>query len=307
MGFMNRPECIEEGRVLAGLTTFGIGGAARYFSEPSTIAEVVETYAFAREAGVPVAVLGGGSNVLVADAGVEAVVMRLGAEGFSEVTPDESEPLVWRVGAAAGLQGVLEKAAEAGLRGLEALAGIPGRIGGAAVMNAGGSQAGIGNCIEAAEGVDDSGGTFRLCGEALGFRYRGSGLAGLGVLGLSIRFAGRDEPEAIRARMAKCRKMKTANQPVGAASAGCVFANPSGDSAGRLLDRAGCKGMREGGAVVSDVHANFIVNAGGASSGDVARLAQRMRERVLAGTGIVLECEIRLWGKEPAFANLPQR
>lgn len=301
---MSMPVCIGEYRSLAGLTSFGIGGAARYFSEPASVDEVVQTYAFARRVGLPVLVMGGGSNLLVADAGVEAVVMRLDAKAFGTVAPDLADSLVWRIGAAAPLPGVVEKAAGAGVAGLEFLAGIPGRIGGAAVMNAGGAGAGIGLRIEAAEGIDDRGKPFRLEGADLGFRYRGSALAGLAVLFLTVRLEGYDEPEAIYARLRRFRETKRAGQPIGAASAGCVFANPPGASAGLLLDQAGCKGMREGGAVVSTVHANFIVNDGSATSADVSRLAMRVREHVTAMTGIVLKCEIRLWGDEPEFAGL---
>lgn len=301
---MTIPSFISEHKPLSGLTTFGIGGQARFFSEPSTLDEVADTYGFSERMGLPVLVMGGGSNLLIADAGVEAVVMRPNSRAFGGISFDSNDPLVCRIGAASSLSGVLEQAAEAGMSGLEFMSGIPGKIGGAVVMNAGGAETGIGSRIIMAEGINPQGTPFRFEGEALGFCYRSSSLSRLTVLSLVVQFAGRDDSCSIRDRMKSFRDAKRMSQPVGAASAGCIFTNPPGTSAGLLLDRAGCKGMREGGAVVSTVHANFIVNDASASSADVAKLAVRMRDRVAEMTGTVLHCEIRLWGEAPEFAKL---
>lgn len=292
---------------MRGATTYGIGGPARFFAKPVTAAEVAEAYAFAREAGLPVLTLGGGSNLLVADGGVAAVVLRLRPGDGPRIEAREDEPGVWRVDAAAPLAAVVAKAAAEGLAGVEFLAGVPGSVGGAAAMNAGGGGLGFGDLIAAARVIDGSGTERTLERGELSFGYRSSSLSGMTVLEVAVRFAGRDDPQAVLVRTDGHRERKRATQPLGQASAGCVFRNPSDGPAGLLLDRAGCKGMREGRAEVSGVHANFIVNAGGAGSADVARLAARMRERVRQEAGVVLEPEIRFWGDDPAFGLLYTR
>lgn len=293
---MKTPRFIGENKTLASMTSFGVGGPARYFSEAATLAEVDETFAFAYARGLPVMTLGGGSNLLIADAGVDAVVLRLTGDEFSRIVPNASDPQNWRIGAAASLAAVLERAAESGLSGLEFLAGIPGRIGGAAAMNAGGGGMGLGDAVLRVEGVDADGTHFQLSHEELEFRYRGSALLGMTALWLDVGFAGRDEPEAVRERMRQYREKKRATQPLGMRSAGCVFKNPPDASAGALLDASGCKGMRAGGAEVSRLHANFIVNSGGAKCDDVLALAAQMRARVAERFGITLKPEIRCWG-----------
>lgn len=299
------PRRIARNRILAPLTTYGIGGEAQFFAEPASMEEMAWVYSFARIEGLPVHVLGGGSNLLVADSGVSGIVMRLDSSAFGGIEPDPAHPLIWRVGAAATLASVVEKAARAGLAGIECLAGIPGRIGGAAVMNAGGAETGIGRIVAAVQGLDASGKPFVMDAAALRFGYRSSALTpGMTVLSLTLCFLGQEDPAVVIDRTRSFRERKRAAQPMGAHSAGCVFKNPAGRSAGALLDAAGCKGMREGGAEVSAVHANFIVNTGGASSADVVRLAARMREAVRAAHGVSLEPEIRIWGDEPGLKEL---
>ncbi len=304
---MKLPPWIRERVRLADLTTFGIGGPARWFAEPATRREVAVTLSLARELGAPVKFLGGGSNLLVADSGVAAMAVRLSpADEFGEMDMEAESPLSWRVGAAVGLQALVGGTVREGLAGLEPLAGIPGSVGGAAAMNAGGAEFGVGRFIARAEVFGPDGEARFLVPPALSFGYRTSSLSGVLAVELSFRFAEREDPERLLARLREYRDKKRANQPLGLPSAGCVFRNPPGDSAGRLLEAAGCKGMRQGGAEVSRVHANFIVNRGGASARDVATLALRMREAVVAASGIGLEPEIALWGDDPAFARLTE-
>ncbi|MCD8141403.1 MAG: UDP-N-acetylmuramate dehydrogenase [Planctomycetaceae bacterium] len=304
---MHSLEFIQENIPLAGMTTFGIGGPARWLAQPSTRAEVVDTLAFAKKAGKPVMVLGGGSNLLVADSGVDAVVVKLAPGEFTAIQALEDDNLVWRVGAAVPLQSLVMAAVNEGVRGLEGLAGIPGRVGGAAAMNSGGSDEGLGAYIETAEAYDPMTGEYRvLTGDELQFSYRTSNVKGLLAVAFTLVFSERGDPERLTARMREYRERKKAAQPLMVPSAGCVFRNPQGDSAGSLLDAAGCKLMREGGAQVSGLHANFIINHGRATSGDVARLAVRMRDAVYQASGILLEPEVMLWGEDPAFDLLRQ-
>lgn len=302
---MKPPAIIRENVSLAGMTTFGIGGPARWLAEPSTREELEEVLVFAKDVGCRVKILGGGSNLLVADSGVDALVVRLSHAGeFGAMNASPERPLEWSVGAAVPLQALVSATARSGVAGIEALAGIPGSVGGAAAMNAGSASGGIGRFVVGAEVFDMAGGFRSLTPPELGFRYRGSALGGYAALSFLFRFGGRDEPEKVLSVMHEHRERKKAGQPLGIPSAGCVFKNPPSDSAGSLLDRSGCKGMTEGGAEVSGIHANFIVNRGEATSRDIVKLALRMRDAVLGNTGIRLEPEIVLWGREPAFEEL---
>lgn len=305
---MKAPAFIEANVRLAAMTTFGIGGPARWLARPADCEQVEESLAFAKHEGLPVLMLGGGSNVLVADAGVEAVVIRLGQGGFSRVEMLDGDPLRWRVGAAAGLQTLVRTTVERGVRGLEPLAGIPGRVGGAVAMNCGGGDDAIGDFVRSAEVYDAATGMrTELTGASLDFSYRHSGVMGRLAVGFTLEFSERGDPGQLADRMREFRERKKAGQPLMVPSAGCMFKNPPGDAAGALLDAAGCKLMREGGAEVSGLHANFIINQANASSGDVARLAARMRDAVYRRGGVTLESEIILWGDDPAFDELRRR
>lgn len=300
---MDIPAFIHENTALAGMTTFGIGGPARGLAEPAVPEELIETLVFARERRLPVRVLGVGSNLLVADAGIEALVVRLARSGhFARLERLGEGDFIWRVGAALPLQKLVAATAGEGAAGLESLAGIPGTVGGAVTMNAGASEGGIGRFVVEAEVYDSQGVFHRIPADDLGFRYRGSDIGDRVAVAFIFRFSERDDPESLRLRARECRERKRTSQPLTVASAGCVFKNPRGDFAGALLEGAGCKGMTEGGAAVSALHANFIVNVGGARARDVALLAVRMRDAVHRKAGIRLEPEIRLWGEEPIFS-----
>lgn len=296
---MTPPSFVRENVMLAPFTTFGIGGPARWFAQPADMDELLAALAFSQSRGLDARILGGGSNLLVADSGIDALAIRLSPGGFfadiSRMGPDETR---WRVGAAASLQALVGAAGRAGLAGMESLAGIPGSVGGAVAMNSGGKEGGIGRFVVGAECVSRTGHVQFFPASELGFRYRKSRLAGLGAIatGFVFEFAERADPEDLLQHARRFAAAKKAAQPVDRRSAGCVFRNPPGESAGALLDRAGCKGLREGGAEVSGLHANFIVNSGGASAADVAKLAATMRARVEDAFAIALEPEIRFWG-----------
>lgn len=291
------PAFITENAPLAGLTTFRVGGAARYLARPANGEDVAAAFDFAARRSLPVLVLGGGSNLLIADDGVEAVVLRLSAEGEFGAIEAEA-PGLWRVGAAAPLPALVAETIRRGRAGLESFAGIPGRAGGAAAMNAGSATIGIGTFVQEATVCSPDGARAVLDAAALGFSYRHSELRQGGRVALSFKMCFPDtaEPEALERAAREFRGKKRAAQPLDAPSAGCIFKNPPDARAGALLDAAGCKGMTDGGARVSGLHANFIVNDGGATAAGIARLAARMRERVRNACGVRLETEIITWG-----------
>ena len=298
------PSFVRENVPLAGLTTFRAGGAARWLAEPSSRNELRMALALAREFGAEARVMGGGSNLLIADSGFAGMAIRLIGGEFGILEPDADSPLIWRVGAGVGLERLLGVLADHGVSGAEFLAGIPGLVGGAAAMNAGGAESGFGQFITQADFLAFDGGERCLAGANLVFSYRSGPFSGGAAAGFRLEFRRRDGTEAIRARMRAFREQKRRTQPMDSPSAGCVFRNPPGKSAGALLDAAGCKGWREGGAAVSGKHANFIINLGGATAGGAALLAGRMRLAVMQSAGIRLEPEIALWGDDPAFAAL---
>lgn len=299
---MKLPAYIRENIPLSGLTTFRIGGPARWLAEPASRHELRQTLELAREWGTSLRILGGGSNLLVADSGMNAMVVRLAHEGeFSELNVNNEHPLVWRSGAAVPLQALVGATARQGVAGLESLASIPGSVGGAATMNAGASEGGLGRFVTEAEMFYPDGSSRMVPADELGFRYRGSDFGGGIAAAFVLMFKERGGPDDVLERMRGYRERKRAAQPLNLPSAGCIFKNPDKAAAGALLDAAGCKGMTEGAAEVSRLHANFIVNKGGAGSGDVAALAARMRKMVLDSSGILLEPEIALWGSDKAF------
>lgn len=296
---MGAPEALVENEPLAPLTTFGIGGPARWFAQLKTVDEARRAVAFAALRKLRVHIIGGGSNLLVADGGVDGLVLRLdGTDEFGRIEPEFSDPPVWRVGAAVPLPRLVGETIRRGVAGLEEFSGLPGTVGGAAAMNAGGATSGFGDLVAAALVIDADGEVRRLTGGELSFAYRRSSLAGSLAIGFELRFPGMIAPEDLILKAARARERKAERQPLDKRSAGCIFKNPSGVSAGKLLDDAGCKGMRAGGAEVSEVHANFIVNAGGAGARDVATLAAAMHGRVRERLGVELEPEVKCWGFE---------
>jgi UDP-N-acetylmuramate dehydrogenase len=278
---------------LSGLTTFGIGGPAEWLARPRDALEAEEVLRAAREAGVPVRCVGLGSNLLVADEGVAGVVVLLrGLNGLS-IEGD-------RVVAGAGVTNaqVLKATRVRGLGGLECLVGFPGTLGGAVLMNAGGVPGYVAERVAWVRGVDGEGRRVTREAAACGFRYRGSGLGDLLVTEVGLRLPPVD-PEEYALRVHAIYRRKRDSQPLDLPSAGCVWKNPPGESAGRLVEAAGGKGLRRGGAEVSTLHANFIVNRGGATCADVLSLMDEVRRRVLDASGLELQREVIHWGDAP--------
>ncbi len=277
-------------RPLAPATTFRIGGPARWLVRPSDAAGLSGALAAARECDVPVKILGGGSNLLVGDAGVDGAVFRLADLRRVSIRPSGEVEVEGGV----NLPGLVRATVDAGLAGLEGLAGIPGSVAGALVMNAGGKHSEICSAVRWVDVLEPDGSPRRLSREEAGFRYRGSELRGRIVVGAGLRLEPGDRA-ALRARHDSILADKRASQPMGRPNAGCIFKNPPGERAGRLIDGCGLKGAREGGASVSTLHANFILNEGRALAADVLRLVDRIRDAVRSRAGLELELEILTW------------
>ncbi len=278
---------------LGPLTTYRVGGPAALFVEPADDGQLEEVAVAVRATGVPLLVLGKGSNLLVTDAGFEGLCIRLG-EGFAGLSVKGSEVLA---GGALSYPVLARRTAAAGLSGMEWAVGIPGSVGGAVRMNAGGHGAETSDTLVAAEVVSFSGEPARRTRkrEELDFSYRHSAVSEDEVV-VSARFSlTPGDPAASNARIQQIVRWRRENQP-GGQNAGSVFTNPPGDSAGRLVDEAGLKGFRIGTAAVSEKHANFIQADPGGSADDVWRVVQAVRRQVAAATGIELELEVRFMG-----------
>jgi UDP-N-acetylenolpyruvoylglucosamine reductase len=291
---VTRPASVEEGVPLARLTTFGAGGPARFFARPDSVDELVELLAWAAAEGVAVEPIGLGSNVLAADAGVDALVLRLAGE--LAAARIEGDVLVAGGGASNAV--CLHRARDAGLGGFEFASAIPGTAGGGVSMNAG-AYGSDWQAITIDAVIAGPGGTRTLAAEKLGYGYRRSGLeAGEVVAQVSFRLLARD-PGEIRARVAELLEQRKATQPTTKRTFGSVFKNPpqAPPGAGQLIETCGLKGHRIGGALISPRHANFIENAGGATAADALALMAEARERVATRFGVELEHEVRFLGE----------
>jgi UDP-N-acetylmuramate dehydrogenase len=276
---------------LARYTTMGLGGPADLLVRPASLPEMIQVLALAREADLPVRVLGAGSNLLIDDAGVRGVVLATGAlDGVDFGAEGTVE-----AGAGVHFPTLVRQTAAKGLRGLEAGVGIPGSLGGILTMNAGAYQFSIGPLVSEVEAVSPGKGRVVLRGHEIDFRYRASSFGANLIVTRTALALTPDDPVAIKRDMNERMRFRKETQPVGVKSAGCIFKNPEGDSAGRLIDRAGLKGFAVGGARVSEVHANFIVHEGSASTRDVLSLIESVREKVLRETGILLSTEVMTW------------
>lgn len=283
----HRPD-IAADAPLAPLTTIRVGGTADHLARAGSFAGVVAALAWARDAGVPVAVVGRGSNLIVSDEGFRGLVLRLTGRltGIS-VRGDD----VW-CGGGASLPRAVQRAAANGLEGLEWGASIPGTVGGAVAMNAGAHAGELAQVLRWAV-ICGPDGRRRVGPGDLDLRYRHSAVRPgevVAAAGFALR-AG--DPEAIAGRLAEFRAHRRATQPQGVRTFGSVFTNPEGDSAGRLLEAAGCKGLTVGGARFSPVHANFIEASPGSTAADVLALMAEGRRRVTAAGGPRLEPEVR--------------
>jgi UDP-N-acetylmuramate dehydrogenase len=281
---------------LAPLTWFRVGGPAQVLFTP--VDEDDLAYFLARlPQEIPVHIIGVGSNLIVRDGGVPGVVIRLGPRGFGEVSVAGE---IIRAGAAALDKRVAETAAAAGLGGLEFYFGIPGTIGGALRMNAGANGRETSDVLVEATGIGRDGQKLVFSHADMTFGYRHSDVDPSIIL-TSARLAGQiAAPESIRARMEAVQTHRETAQPIREKTGGSTFKNPPGESAWKLIDEAGCRGLRLGGAQVSEKHCNFLINTGEATGHDIESLGETVRARVKQNSGIELHWEIKRIGIGPS-------
>ena len=277
---------------LAELTWFRVGGPAQVLFTPSDEDDLA--YFLKHLPGeLPVYVVGVGSNLIVRDGGMPGVVIRLSPRAFGEVIADGD---IVTAGTAALDRRVAETAAAANIGGLEFLFGIPGTIGGALRMNAGANGSETRDVLAEADGIGRDGAKHRFTNADMKFVYRNSGVDP-SIVFTSARFRGvAAAPEAIRARMNEVQNHRETAQPIREKTGGSTFKNPPGNSAWKLIDAAGCRGLRVGGAQVSEMHCNFLINTGEATARDVESLGETVRTRVKENCGIELQWEIKRIG-----------
>jgi UDP-N-acetylmuramate dehydrogenase len=307
-------------------TWFGVGGRARRMARPQSVAELIECI----KIDPNLRILGDGANLLVADEGVSELVVVLNRGEFIDVQINDTTGHVI-AGAGANLPKLITETARRGLSGIETLGGIPATLGGAVVMNAGGTFGQIGDCVHAVHAIDRAGNTLKLPREQLTFSYRHTDLGGhqdliITSVELSLRphagdhTSGLSGAEVVRAKLKEVMAYKSKSQPMSASSAGCCFKNPTlsraitmtgpdgapttlGEanqrvSAGMLIDRAGCKGLRIGNAEVSPQHANFFIAHPNCTATDIIALIRSVRQRVGEAFGVNIEPEVKIWGAE---------
>jgi len=277
---------------LAPTTWFRVGGNADVLFKPADL-EDLQHFLQQCPATLPVMTIGVASNLLVRDGGVEGVVIRLGG-GFAEIEP-EGEQI--RVGAAALDVNLALAAQLAGIAGLEFLTGIPGTLGGALRMNAGCYGREIKDVLVSCRALDRSGQLHTLTPADLHLTYRHCGVPDDWIFVDAVLRGSADTPEAIAARMQDIQAKREASQPIRTRTGGSTFANPPGESAWKLIDAAGCRGLMVGGAQVSEKHCNFLINTGTASASDLENLGEQVKNRVKATSGIELRWEIRRIGR----------
>jgi UDP-N-acetylenolpyruvoylglucosamine reductase len=291
------PEGVKAGHPLARLTTVRTGGAADFFAHPRDLDDLVSVLRWAESEGLPVGVIGSGSNLLVADAGFRGLAMKLGGD-LATIEREGDRVLC---GGGARLPSAAAKTAGWGLSGLEFGVNIPGTAGGAVRMNAnayGGQLARVLEWVEVATGA----GVDRRGPDELAFEYRRSNLRAGEVVARAAFHLTPADPEEIKATLASMRERRREAQPSGIKTFGSTFKNPEGEraegkSAGQLLEAAGCRGLRHGGARFSEKHANFVENMGEASTADVLELMAEGRRRVHERFGVELEPEVQVLGE----------
>jgi len=276
---------------LAELTWFRVGGPAQVLFAPAD--EVDLCYFLANlSAEIAVTMIGLGSNLIVRDGGVPGVVIRLG-RGFNDIA---IERLHVRAGAAVPDVKVARAAQEAGIAGLAFMRGIPGAVGGALRMNGGAYGRETKDVLAEARAVDRQGRTHVLTNAGMGFAYRHCGAPGDYIFTQALFAGERGDPAAIAAEMEKITESREATQPIKSRTGGSTFKNPPGAKAWRLIDAAGCRGLRIGDAQVSDMHCNFLINLGAAKAADIETLGETVRQRVKENSGVELEWEIKRIG-----------
>ncbi len=300
-----RGKLLEE-EPLRNHTSFRVGGPADLLFFPADADDLAAAVRTARRSGIPVFVMGNGTNLLVRDGGIRGLTVHMGAmsgireEGAGAPGTGEEEEVFLAALAGTMLSRVINYSVERGLSGLEFAAGIPGTVGGAARMNAGAHGSSFGDILRWAELVDLEGEKVRIERSRIEFRYRGSRWPREGIVtevGLVLR---RCNNQSVLDKVKHCLSERGKRLPLGVGMAGSVFKNPPGDFAGRIIEEQGLKGSRSGQAEVSQKHANVIVNLGGATAADIQRLVDTVARTVEEKTGIRLEPEIRIVGEEGA-------
>lgn len=284
---------VRQNTPLAQYTHVRIGGPARFLVEPFHADDVATIVQVCRKHDLPLYLLGGGSNVLISDEGVEGVVMRF--DKLQRLVRDEN-----RITADAGasLPGLLRSTRQIGLGGLEILTGIPAQVGGAVAMNAGTRDGETFDRLVDVKTVESDGEIKVRTREECTPRYRNGNLGDSVVVSATFELEP-DSPQAIYSRFEASLKARNASQPVTEKSVGCVFQNPEGDAAGRLIERAGCKLMQRGAVQVSGKHANYFVHDGSGTAAEFLALAEDVREKVKQEFGVDLEFEVKRWGMTP--------
>lgn len=283
---------IEHDAPLGRRTWFRLGGRGRFLFRPRDEQDLARMLDRAQQENVPVKVLGQGANVLISDDGFDGVVVRMDSEAFRRVERQGGQV---EVGAGQDLMVFARECSEAGLAGLECMAGIPASIGGAVRMNAGGRFGEFSSVVKSVRTLSREGTITDRPRDQVGFSYRHTDLDNCIVLSAMLELH-EDDPVEVRRRFDECFQQKLRTQPIADKSAGCIFKNPpQGQPAGALIDRAGLKGTRHGRARVSERHANFIVAESGATASDVLHLIDLVRERVQREFSTELETEIDVW------------
>lgn len=285
---------LRRGEPLAKRTTLRVGGPAELFVEPASEAELSVVLRFCQAHDVPFFVLGRGSNLLIRDRGIRGVVIHLGAPAFSQI---EWAAGRLRCGAGAKLKDIALTAKRHGLGGLEFLEGIPGNLGGALRMNAGAMNGWTFDAVESLRFMDYAGQVHQRAAREVPTAYRSCPLLKTAIaLGATLH-GSTAAPDQIEARLVECRTKRWTSQPK-EPSAGCMFKNPPAIPAGKLVQELGLKGTRVGGAVVSDIHGNFIINDGTATASDVLALIEVIRTKARETRGIELETEVEIIGED---------
>lgn len=289
--FSGLEQIVETDYPLAKSTWYGLGGIAGYFIRPQSVEQLQQVVQRCNENNVPVHIMGFGSNLLISDDGLVGAVIKLDSDHFKQTEYSGERITAW---AGADLGKLVLACVHKGLCGIEALTGIPGSIGGAVKMNAGGNFGDIGSSIESVTLMDKQGNVFEKSKPELMFDYRKSNITAEFILNAKLKLNEAD-PEQILRTVKEIWIYKKNTQPLNTKNSGCIFKNPRGVSAGALIDRAGLKGLQIGGAVVNDKHANFIVAQEGCKSRDVIRLIDAIKQRVKEQFDTELELEIEIW------------
>ena len=303
IGALSRPQIDELGKISPGImfkqpmssyTYLSVGGPADALVIPNDISELRNLILFARDEGLPLTAIGDGANLIVTDAGIRGLTLRL------QGTLDEIEirDRFIEVGCGTALTKLVRTASKDGLQGLEFATGIPGTLGGAVAMNAGTHLGDMSSVVETVTAIDQDGIIEKVEAKNASFAYRSCGLVADGgiVLGASMSLK-KSDPSIVKNTMEELLARRKETQPVNLPCAGCIFKNPSAETpAGKLIDSFSLKDTSVGGAVVSSLHANFIVNVGGATASDVLELIGRVRDKVKTESGINMELEVKVIG-----------